>query len=307
MWASKLLGIQLTDSTLSDIDLHCRLTNLSLEKGRIQKASRLIAELSKYDEYVEQTTLFKKRLLAAQNAIIQSEELAKTVMLTEIYLRDDKLKEALGLIAKLKASPEYKEKGATLEQQAAVLKKNQDHLRALQADLCNGKLTTDSAKELVRIYKDKQQLNALLTLTENTLQPEAALPAGACLNVARIYLILKKNTHAKVALGHFGLRSKGQGTEKDFLEATALYYAIKEPLHGAKLLKSYTAKVPTSTAAWYELAAIQAEAGDTKSALSNLRNAVKQGGNPTRQKAKEDKRFSSVKETWTFGRLVKPE
>lgn len=187
----------------------------------------------------------------------------------------------------------------------ALLRTALGRLDAWHADLQAGTLAEDDAvnwAEIAQRYRRERQVRAqidrVLDDTEN-ISPSRALSAF------RISREVGDLARAQRALNIYERILPPPQNYRELEPLLNLYIGSGFVEEALNALKAFLERVPNSTAAWLEYGALQAQSGDSRGAVSSVRNAVRHGGTAAKQRARDDSRFDPVRETWGFRRAIR--
>ena len=154
------------------------------------------------------------------------------------------------------------------------------------------------------IFQERKEASTLQDLVEALIRDKGEITSGASLSAARLCKAAGWPVLQKSSLKEFVARAPMSGPAGEYLEVVQMYGALGESGKGADLLTKYLANEPQSSAAWMELSAIRCAAGDSKAAMTALKQAIDRGGNEACANARRDSRFDSIRDTRAFRTLI---
>ncbi len=187
----------------------------------------------------------------------------------------------------------------------AVLRTALGRMEAWHAKLLDGTLAEDDAEnwaEIAQRYRRERhvraQVDRVLDDTDN-LSPSRAIAA---------FFVSRSIGDLARAQRALNIYERMQPPPESYaqLEALLSLYTGSGFVEDAiRSLEQFLERYPNSTAAWLEYGALQAQAGDSRGAVSSVRNAVRHGGTAAKQRARDDPRFDPVRESWGFRRATR--
>ena len=188
--------------------------------------------------------------------------------LADIYMQQFRFTQARTVIEQfLQGDPENK-KVAEFLNQIKELETADARRRELESQMAQG-ASVEQALELADIYRRMNLTQLFESLTMNVIRQDN-LPPDIILRVANLYAQMNRAD----------------------LFTTAL--------------ERYLQKEPNNASIWFELAAAQAMTQRPKEGIQSLRRAIELGGEPMRDAARKDQRFTAVREQAEFKNLVPP-
>lgn len=195
------------------------------------------------------------------------------------------------------------------DETSAQLKRRLDqHLKrtklsTLYVTFIRGRTTAAQAKELVQLSTELAEMDKLKASLVAALK--TAKQPATCRNILNLAKLMKDRPLQLQAVESLSRVVDAGASEKNCMELVELYLHYDMQKEALSILKSFTADHQEAATAWLELSALLALQNDEDESLNALKVAVKAGGDATKEKARNDPRFDSIKDTWSFKRKTK--
>jgi tetratricopeptide (TPR) repeat protein len=173
-------------------------------------------------------------------------------------------------------------------------------LASLLTTCSRPKATAKQVADLVSLAAELGQTKNLTTTLSATLTAKKGPSVARCEAILTIARELKDPSLQNLTVATYAKVSNYKTTEKACFRLVDLYIEYGQMDKAIEALKEFTTKNGKSAPAWLELSALLAMQKKTDESLEALKTAVSIGGDDTRKKAREDTRFESLKDTWTF-------
>ena len=173
-------------------------------------------------------------------------------------------------------------------------------LSALYAKLIHCEAEPEDVAELITLSRALNELDNLKNSLRTTLTAKKRPSASLCLGILDLSKRLKDEKLQSLAVGTYAKVLDISTSEKACLKLIDVYISCGMTDKVLGTLTGFTERNPESARIWLELSAHLALAEKTDESLEALKTAVKLGGDDTREDARKDPRFESLKETWTF-------
>ena len=243
---------------------------------------------------------------APDSGIIRSNKIEELVNQIDTALTGSKPGKASSTLTKL-IEYDYENENITMfSNRIDTLNADLSKINTLWQSLYAGKLTSESAKTLIKLYNGRGGNPMVLghcqkIMTNKKIENSTA----SLLSLARIFKALESQENEKNMLDKFLKKANYKGSEDIYIEASRMLAAqgrINLTIH---ILEKYLENQPNNSVAWLEFAAVQASGDTPKDAFDSLKKAIKHGDNNTKKTAIKDARFESIKDKRTFRKLTK--
>ncbi len=173
-------------------------------------------------------------------------------------------------------------------------------LSTLYARLIRCAATPKDVTELITLSGELNELDNLKNSLRTTLTAKKPPSSSLCLGILDLSKRLKDETLQSLAVSTYAKVLDISTSEKACLELIDVYISCAMTDKVLGTLTGFTERNPESARIWLELSAHLALAEKAEESLEALKKAVKLGGDDTREAARRDPRFESLKDTWTF-------
>ena len=179
-------------------------------------------------------------------------------------------------------------------------------LDGLKDKLAAGTLDLESAQQLLALTrKHDGNTDNLYAVLRRMLASTGTLSASHCLSVIRMARVLDDKSLIATAAPICTASLDASFPPESCLEVSAMCIAADIPDQAMAILSAFLEKKPAADVIRLEFAALQCQAGRTKEARRSVRTATRSKNPDIKAKARADKRFALISDSWRFRRYTK--